>query len=310
MKYVVTGGAGFIGSTIVTQLLESGKEVLVIDKLDDLLYSKSVKKNRLDKIQSKFEFFNLDLAGDDLKRCIGAGDIVIHCAALPGQMLSWEHFEEYSKSNIDATKKLIEHSCSVGVANFVYSSTSSVYGKIADGNSDQKLSPVSPYGITKLAGEYLVSCYSDRFGIPYKILRYFSVYGPGQRPDMAIQIFLERIHAGKEITLKGDGKQSRDFTYVADCAAATILAADSKVPVILSDISGSKNHSILEVLEACFDVTEKKVPVIFEGRSAGDQDITIGRNRHKDLISPYQDKFSLREGIHEQWEYFLRSFNA
>jgi UDP-glucose 4-epimerase len=304
LRYVVTGGAGFIGSTICRQLLSNGEKIVIIDKFDALLYSAEIKKSRLNSLFSNytFEFHELDLAKDDLSGILNEDDIVIHTAALPGQVLSWDSFEEYSSANILATKRLLDESVKNQVKNFVYSSTSSVYGRVANSDFDLRLEPHSPYGVTKLAGENLVKCYHSNFDLNVKILRYFSVYGPGQRSDMAIQIFLESIQQGKQITISGSGEQSRDFTFVADCAAATISAANAQEPIVISDISGGEIATIKEVLEICFDTAGVRVPVSFSDGIKGDQDMTLGGKINSALNFGSQERVDLRTGIAAQWE--------
>lgn len=307
MRYVVTGGAGFIGSTISRQLLSMGEKIVIIDKLDSLLYSAEIKKSRLNSLHSSyaFEFHELDLAKDDFSGILNEDDVVIHSAALPGQVLSWDSFEEYASANILATKRLLDESVKNQVRNFVYSSTSSVYGKVANSDLDLKLEPYSPYGVTKLAGENLVKCYHANFNLNVKILRYFSVYGPGQRSDMAIQIFLESIQQGKQITISGSGEQSRDFTFVEDCAAATISAAKAQEPIVISDISGGEIATIKEILEICFEITGVRVPVSFSERNKGDQDMTLGGTINPALNFGSPEKMDLRTGIAAQWESLL-----
>ena len=279
-----------------------GKSVVIIDKLDDLLYSKKTKISRLDalKLQYSFEFHQLDLAHHKVDQIIQPYDVVIHCAALPGQVLSWDHFSSYADNNILATKNLLDSCKAKNIKNFVYSSTSSVYGKIVDGLGDSRLEPYSPYGVTKLAGENLVRCYNLNFGLPTKILRYFSVYGPGQRPDMAIQGFLECIRDNKPITVLGSGEQSRDFTYVDDCADISISAANSEQNFLISDVSGGQVANILEILEYCFEASGHKVPIQFKNRVKGDQDTTKGSPISSELdfkSSPIE----IFNGIKAQW---------
>ena len=307
MRYIVTGGAGFIGSVISRQLLSAGKTVAIIDKLDSLLYSAEIKQSRLDSLRSsfKFDYYPIDLAKDNLAGILREDDIVIHSAALPGQVLSWKSFEEYSNSNILATMRLLEESVESGVRNFVYSSTSSVYGKVASSDLNRKLEPHSPYGVTKLAGENLVKCYHANFGLNVKILRYFSVYGPGQRSDLAIQIFLESILAGEEITISGDGKQSRDFTFVEDCASATISAADSDHSLLISDVAGGQIATINEILELCFEITGKRVPVLYADKVKGDQDRTLGSPLSSELSFGAVKSRDLHAGITAQWKYIV-----
>ena len=269
-----------------------------------MLYSAEIKKSRLNSLYSNyaFEFHELDLAKDDLSGILHEDDIVIHSAALPGQVLSWDSFEVYSSANILATKRLLDESVKNQVKNFVYSSTSSVYGRVANSDLDLRLEPHSPYGVTKLAGENLVKCYHANFNLNVKILRYFSVYGPGQRPDMAIQIFLESIQQGKQITISGSGEQSRDFTFVENCAAATISAAKAQDPILISDVSGGEIAKIKEVLEICFEVTGLRVPVTFSERIKGDQDMTLGGTLHSALNFGSHPRVNLRTGIAAQWE--------
>lgn len=307
MRYIVTGGAGFIGSVISRQLLSSGQTVIIIDKLDSLLYPSKIKKSRLDSLKThfKFDFYPIDLAKDSLVGILREEDTVIHSAALPGQVLSWRSFGEYSNSNILATMRLLDVSVESGVRNFIYSSTSSVYGRVANSDLNRKLEPHSPYGVTKLAGENLVKCYHANFGLNVKILRYFSVYGPSQRPDMAIQIFLERILADQEITISGDGKQSRDFTFVEDCASATISAAESSQSILISDVAGGQIATINEVLELCFEITGKRVPVIYADQVKGDQDRTMGSPLSSELSFGAAKTRDLRAGIMAQWNYLV-----
>jgi UDP-glucuronate 4-epimerase len=303
VRYVVTGGAGFIGSVISRTLLEKGNSVVIVDKLDSLLYPSYVKKSRLEilKAQYTFDFHELDLATKNVAEVIQPNDIVIHCAALPGQVLSWENFNAYSNANILATKNLLDACVSRKVQNFVYSSTSSVYGKEANPKLNFQLEPHSPYGVTKLAGENLARCYNSNFGLSTKILRYFSVYGPGQRSDMAIQIFLESIRDNKEIVISGNGEQSRDFTYVEDCARATISAAQSNAPFLITDVSGGEVATILEVLKICFEVSGRRVPVRFMSRVRGDQDTTLARSLDSRLSFGSDQTTKLLEGIKNQW---------
>lgn len=233
-RCLVTGVAGFIGSHLAERLLQEGHEVVGIDCFTDY-YARKVKEFNLSGLrrQPRFHFAEMDLCSADLESSLDGVDCVFHHAAQPGVRTSWgETFRIYVEDNVLATQRLLEACKGSAVRRFVYASSSSVYGDTADlpVTENSPTRPVSPYGVTKLAGEHLCYLYQTSFGVPTVALRYFTVYGPRQRPDMAFNRFVAAIHSGKPIQIYGDGEQSRDFTFVADAVEANMLLLRMRMP--------------------------------------------------------------------------------
>jgi len=223
--YVVTGAAGFIGSHVCDRLLADGHAVIGVDCFTDY-YARDVKEDNLRgaAVNPGFRLVEADLRTADLGPIVAGADGVVHEAAMGGLLRSWTAFDAYLSCNVLATQRLLDALRDNGGPPLVHVSTSSVYGRDSSGAEDRPTAPQSPYGVTKLAAEHLVRAYGSQFGVPFTILRYFSIYGPRQRPDMGYHVFLERILAGQPVTLFGDGGQSRGNTYVADCVEATVRA--------------------------------------------------------------------------------------
>ena len=224
MRCVVTGAAGFIGSHLCERLVADGHEVVGLDSFHPY-YARETKQRNLRELLAgpRFGFVEADLRTAQLGPLIEGAEAVFHEAAMAGLARSWTDFDEYMTCNVLATQRLVEAAFQAGVKKLVHASTSSIYGRLALGDEESLPRPVSPYGATKLCAERLALAYQESFGLPVVVLRYFSVYGPRQRPDMAYHIFIERILRGRPITLFGDGGQSRSNTYVADAVRATAL---------------------------------------------------------------------------------------
>lgn len=228
MRVVVTGAAGFIGSHVSEALIGSGHRVIGLDAFTDF-YDRELKEGNLAALRAlpSFTFHEVDLRHDDLLPLLTGADVVINEAAMPGLTGGWRDFPAYESCNVIAVHRLIEASRTAGVSRLVHISTSSVYGAYAVGDETQATLPVSPYGVTKLAAEQLVMAHVRSSGLPALVLRYFSVYGPRQRPDMAFRIFAERLVQGRPIDVFGDGSQSRSITHVDDCVGATLAATQA-----------------------------------------------------------------------------------
>lgn len=213
------------------------------------MYSSTLKQNRLKYLAHNGlkKFYELDLSKNDFDNILDGANYVFNLAALPGQVLSWSIFDKYVAANILATQRLIEGCIRHGVKKIIHASTSSVYGKNALGIENQELNPISPYGLTKLAAENLIKAYSQFSNLDHVILRLFSVYGPWQRPDMAISRFIEQISTGQKVFIHGDGSQSRDVTYVGDVVRAFNLSIDDKTNGRTFDIASGKTYSILTI---------------------------------------------------------------
>jgi nucleoside-diphosphate-sugar epimerase len=278
IKVTVTGACGFIGSHLTRKLIEKGYFVVGLDCLDDNLYSRSVKESRLKSLKqlNNFDYFNLNIAKDELDSSIKDSKFVFNLAAIPGQVLSWTLFDQYVESNILGTKRVIDCCVRNNVVKIIHASTSSVYGKFAVGNELQDTKPISPYGITKLAAENLLFALTNNNDLDFTILRYFSVYGPGQRPDMAIQKFLTAIKMGQEIDITGDGTQKRDISYVEDVVDATISALSLTEIKQIFNISGGKQFTLNQIIDECFKVSGRKSKVNYVDRPIGDQEETFG----------------------------------
>lgn len=249
MRVVVTGVAGFIGSTLAESLVADGHEVVGIDAFIPY-YPREVKEANLERLRddSRFRFAELDLRSADLGPCLEGADAVIHEAAMAGLMRSWTDLELYASCNILATNRLIEASMEAKIGRFVLASTSSVYGLEAVGDEDHALEPSSPYGITKLAAEKLVLAHVSLRGFPATIIRYFSIYGPRQRPDMAYHRFIEAMLDGKPITVYGDGEQTRSNTYVTDAVRGTMLALERGAVGGIYNIGGGRTIALNEAI--------------------------------------------------------------
>lgn len=218
---LVTGAAGFIGSHVAEALLADGHTVVGLDCFTDY-YPRPVKEQNLAGLRATpgFTFFETDLRADNLAPCLDGVDVVFHQAAMAGLLKSWTHFDAYMTCNIQATQRLLEASRAATVRHFIHASTSSVYGRNVAGDEDQPMQPVSPYGLTKLAAEHLVWNYRDAFSVPVTVLRYYSIYGPRQRPDMGIYLLIDAVLHGTPMTIFGDGEQTRGNTYVSDVVQA------------------------------------------------------------------------------------------
>jgi nucleoside-diphosphate-sugar epimerase len=232
MRALVTGCAGFVGSHLTESLLGDGHQVLGVDCFNDN-YAREQKLRNLRHAQSweAFDFVPLDLARGDLRDIVEECEVVFHLAAEPGVRSSWGgRFDSYLRNNVLATQHLLEAAKECPEKRFVLASSSSIYGQAErlPTPEDTTPAPFSPYGTTKLAAEHLCGLYHGNYGVATVILRYFTVYGPRQRPDMAFTIFCRAAAQGQPITVYGDGRQSRDFTFVGDVVAATRSAASSE----------------------------------------------------------------------------------
>ena len=304
---LVTGAAGFIGSGIVRRLSEQGRQVFGVDALLGGLYPAQEKKERFAELSSLsgVEMLALDLRDGDLSLIPGTITHVINEAAMPGLSLSWDDFELYSSCNLTALSQLLEVAKSWPVEKFVQVSTSSVYGAHAVGDESQALQPVSPYGVTKLAAEHLALAYWRESGIPSTVLRYFSVYGPGQRPDMAYRKFLTQALAGDPITLYGTGEQSRTNTYISDCVEATISALALAMPGEIYNISGSEQRTINEALAIIESLTNHPLTIVRESAARGDQLETRGDSAKAREQLGLKDSVNLESGLENQWKWLL-----
>jgi UDP-glucuronate 4-epimerase len=253
MRALVTGAAGFVGSVLVEALLSRGDEVIGIDCFSTY-YAEDRKRANLAAAAEHHSFTLItdDLNETDLTHLLEGVDVVFHLAGQPGVRASWgQEFDIYLTQNVLTTQKLLEAAKASPVHRFVLASSSSIYGqaeRFPTQESDRPR-PISPYGVTKLAAEHLCHLYYEAFATPAVMLRYFTIFGPRQRPDMAFSRFISSALDGQPLTIIGDGGQTRDFTYVEDAVAATIAAGDDGVAGRVYNIAGGCYASVNEVVD-------------------------------------------------------------
>lgn len=302
MRYLVTGAAGFIGSHLSEALIKNGHEVVGIDAFVPY-YPRPLKEHNLGWLQQQpaFTFHACDLRTDELDAVLDGVDGVFHLAAMPGLLASWVNFDLYVSCNIQATHRLLEAARKIdSIRQFIHASTSSIYGAYVTGAETTTPQPVSPYGITKLAAEHLVQTYERQFGLPTTILRYFSVYGPRQRPDMGYQIFVESILCGRTITVYGDGTQSRANTYVSDIVRGTMLAAEKFTPGAVYNIGGADEVSVRDVIQILEELTNKKALVEYGPARPGEQSRAVADFSQAQEKLGYQPAVSIQDGLAAQ----------
>jgi UDP-glucose 4-epimerase len=307
MRALVTGAAGFIGSHLSATLLERGAEVLGIDCFTDY-YARSIKEANLRPLmdRSNFSFVEGALQKTDLNPLLDGRTHVFHLAAQAGVRKSWgRDFQTYTTNNVEATQALLEACAGRSLERLVYASSSSVYGdNVAIPMKEDALpQPVSPYGVTKLAAEQLCYLYFVNYRVPAVSLRYFTVYGPRQRPDMGFHRFLKAAMSGEPIALYGDGEQTRDFTFVADAVAATIAAGERGVPGRVYNIGGGSRVSINQVLAIVERCAGRPLRIHREPAQKGDMrdtyaDTTAAR---RDLL--FAPKTTLEDGMAAEYRW-------
>ena len=307
MKAVVTGTAGFIGSHLAQGLLDDGFEVVGIDAFVDY-YPRQAKEKNLAPLRDHraFRFVEGQVQSLDLRPLLEGAAHVYHLAAQAGVRASWgRDFSLYTDHNVLATQRLLEAALESGRPRIVYASSSSVYG---DTNAmplreDSPCRPVSPYGVTKLAAEHLGHLYERNHGLPVTSLRYFTVYGPRQRPDMAFHRFLKAARDGEPIRVFGDGEQTRDFTFVADIVQATRAAALSGRPGTAYNVGGGERVSLNAVLKTIEGITGRPFDVRREAPQKGDMRDTAADTSAARRDLGFRSTVSLAEGLGREWEW-------
>jgi len=307
LKALVTGAAGFIGSHLTAALLDEGAEVVGLDAFTDY-YPRAIKEANLDvnRHRTGFQFVEGGIQDVDLSSLLQGITDVFHLAAQAGVRRSWgRDFRVYTDNNVDASQQLLEACVGRPLSRFVYASSSSVYGDAAaiPMREDALPQPVSPYGVTKLAAEQLCYLYFVNHAVPAVSVRYFTVYGPRQRPDMAFHRFLRAAITGEPIVLYGDGEQTRDFTFVADAVAATIAAAKVGVPGRAYNIGGGSRVTVNQVLEIVQRLVGRQVIVRREPAQKGDM-----RDTYADTAMARRDlgfipRVRLEQGLESEYRW-------
>ena len=308
MKILVTGAAGFIGSHLCEKLLNDPKNRII--GVDTFIGPTPVnlKKFNLQSLMNhpRFQFNELDLLTNDLDILLSEVDAVYHLAGMPGVRSSWgKDFDPYVTNNILVTQRLLEAAKNKNLTKFIYASTSSIYGEKSGKVSEDSIpTPLSPYGITKLTGEHLCQVYYKSFGVPIVVVRFFTVYGPRQRPDMAFHRFIAQILKEEPITIFGDGTQSRDFTFISDCIEATssVLDQDHLIGRTIN-IGGRERASINEVIRILEQITGKKAKINYTQKVNGEPKHTWADISLAQTLLHYNPKISLKEGLAREMNY-------
>ncbi len=308
-KIIVTGAAGFIGSHLVEVLLKQGEEVIGIDEFNDY-YEPTLKRKNIVPFQNypNFKLIEGDIQLLDWQKLLVDVEVVYHQAAQAGVRASWGNgFRSYTERNINATQILLEAAKDAQhLKRLVFASTSSVYGDAETLPTHELIcpQPVSPYGITKLAAERLCSLYHKNFGVPFVALRYFTVYGPRQRPDMAFHKFFKSVLQDEAIPIYGDGKQTRDFTFVSDAVTANLAAATIPEAVgEIFNIGGGSRVVLTQVLETMEELVGKQIKRNHIEKAMGDARHTAADVSKAQKILSYQPQVSLFEGLTQEWHW-------
>ncbi|RQH55532.1 NAD-dependent epimerase/dehydratase family protein [Okeania hirsuta] len=306
---IVTGVGGFIGSHLAETLLNQGEKVIGIDQFNDY-YDPALKRQNISQFQdnSAFQLIENDIQSLNWSELLADVDIVYHQAAQAGVRASWgEGFRAYTERNINATQIILEAAKDAPhLKRLVYASTSSVYGNAETFPTPETIcpQPVSPYGITKLAAERLGKLYHQNFGVPCVYLRYFTVYGPRQRPDMAFHKFFKWILQDEPISIYGDGQQTRDFTFISDAVAANLAAGT--VPEAVGEvfnIGGGSRVVLAEVINMMEEIVGRPIKKNFVEKARGDARHTSADVSKAQKILGYQPQVSLKEGLSREWEW-------
>ncbi|HEX5273600.1 MAG TPA: NAD-dependent epimerase/dehydratase family protein, partial [Gemmataceae bacterium] len=249
-------------------------------------------------------FAPLDLRTEALDPVLDGAEVVFHIAAMPGLTASWTDFDLYQGCNVIATQRLLEalRRSAPRLRRLIYASTSSVYGRFASGDETLPTKPVSPYGVTKLAGEHLCRAYADAYELPVVVLRYFSVYGPRQRPDMGYHKFMRALLDGRPVSVYGDGQQVRGNTYVDDCVAATVAAVEGR-PGELYNVGGGEAATLWDILHRIEAIAGRRFEVRQEAARPGDQRYTFADTAKLRAHFGWEPRTGLDEGLARQWDW-------
>jgi nucleoside-diphosphate-sugar epimerase len=323
---LVTGVAGFIGSHLAENLLSLGHQVVGVDCFADY-YARSIKDQNLQPLlaHKAFSFLTGDLLQLDLPALLSGEsapkqaprkarvDFIFHLAAQAGVRASWgRSFEIYTRNNILATQQLLEAARQVTLTKFVYASSSSVYGdaETYPTTEDMTPHPISPYGVSKLAGEHLCMLYWRNYRVPTAALRYFTVYGPRQRPDMGFNRFIRAILQGEEIEIYGDGEQTRDFTYVEDAVQGTIAAAMAEASGEVFNIGGGSRVTVNEVIRSLESILQRKARLNYIAEQKGDVRHTSADTSKARRLLGYQPQVTLTQGLEREAAWMQKSLLA
>ncbi|MDH4308633.1 MAG: GDP-mannose 4,6-dehydratase [Acidimicrobiia bacterium] len=305
MKALVTGVAGFVGSHLAERLLTDGWEVRGVDCLTDY-YDSGQKRSNLSSIAGDLELRGEDLRTSDLDPLMSGVDVIFHQAGQPGVRASWDEFDSYVGHNVTASQRLLEAARRSGVGRFVYASSSSVYGNAETYPTTESMlpKPQSPYGVTKLAAEHLCGVYARNFDVHTVSLRYFTVFGPRQRPDMAMHRLAEAALTGAPFPLYGTGEQIRDFTFVGDVVEANVAAATGDAPAgTVVNVAGGGSTTLNDVIATIERLAGKRIALTRKGDQAGDVDRTGGDITEARALLGWAPKISIEEGLARQVEW-------
>jgi UDP-glucuronate 4-epimerase len=297
MRYVVTGAAGFIGSHLTEALLTGGHDVVAVDSFNDY-YDPALKEENA----AGFDVSRLDLAEDDL--ALDGFDGVFHLAGQPGVRSFGTMFDDYVRRNLLATQRVFESAARAGVR-VVFASSSSIYGDAEryPTAEDARPSPISPYGITKLGCEQLAYAYAKGFGLDAVVLRYFTVYGPRQRPDMAFARVVDALARGASFELYGDGLQSRSFTFVADAVEGTVAAMHGAPGGALYNVGGGAEATMRDAIAALERVSGRALDLAEKPAAAGDVRRTAADTRRIESDLGWRATTTFEDGLRAQWQW-------
>ncbi len=306
-RSIVTGAAGFVGSHLVDRLLSLDHEVVGVDCFTDY-YDRGLKEANLVGARGNdcFRLIEDDLRQIDLAQLLDGADYVFHLAGQAGVRPSWgERFDDYLRNNVEVTQRLLEAAKGSSLRKLAFASSSSVYGDVERLPATEETTPrpVSPYGVTKLAAEHLCSLYAKVYALPVVSLRLFTVYGPRQRPDMAIGRFLSAARVGEPVTVFGDGSQTRDFTFVDDVIDAHLLSIDAPADQRVFNVCGGSAISVNDLLALIEDVTGRTLRVESAEPARGDAKHTLGDNSRARAALGFRPRVPLADGLAAQWKW-------